>query len=146
MINAWIRRVSWLNNAAASYIEEWDGVNIFPVTGTKKDQQAIVDLLDKNFIMEYDKANDFSWNATSSISLPPNVNYHSGDQTSLYNITQHYMKLITMDGSVKFNLNSPGNSDPVDYDESSLILYYEGMPGAITYLHVTRNDLSASLN
>jgi hypothetical protein len=55
------------------------------------------------------------------------------------------MKLITMDGTVKFSLNSPGKSDPVDYDESSLTLYYEGMPGAITYLHVTRNDLSASL-
>ena len=137
--------VTYQDTAAASYIEKWDGVNIFPVTGTKQDQQANVDLLDKNFVMKYGKDNDFSWNDTSAISLPPNVDFHSGDQTSLYNITQHYMKLITMDGTVKFSLNSPGKSDPVDYDESSLTLYYEGMPGAITYLHVTRNDLSASL-
>jgi hypothetical protein len=138
--------VTYQDTAAASYTEEWDGINVFPITGSKQDQQAIVNLLDKNFIMEYDEANDFSWNDTSSISLPPNINFHSGDQTSLYNITQHYMKLITMDGSVKFSLNSPGKSDPVDYDESSLTLYYEGMPGAITYLHVTRNDLSTSLS
>ncbi len=138
--------VAYQDTAAASYIEEWDGVNIFPVTGSKQDQQAIVDLLDKNFVMKYDKANDFSWNDTSTISLPPNISFHSGDQTSLFNVTQHYMKLITMDGSVKFSLNSPGKSDPVDYDESSLTLCYEGMPGAITYLHVTRHDLSASLS
>lgn len=141
--------VTYQDTAAASYTEEWVGAesdDIFPVTGSKQDQQAIVNLLDKNFIMEYDETNDFSWNDTSDISLPPNVNYHDGDTTSLYNITQHYMKLITMDGSVKFSLNSPGKSDPVDYDESSLTLYYEGMPGAITYLHVTRNDLSTSLS
>lgn len=138
--------VTYQDTAAASYTEEWDGLNVFPITGSKKDQQAIVDLLDKNFVMEYDTSKDFSWNDTSAISLPPNVDFNTGDRTSLYNITQHYMKLITMDGSVKFSLNSPGNSDPVDYDESSLTLYYEGMPGAITYLHVTRNDLSASLS
>lgn len=139
--------VTYQDIAATSCPEEWVcEPNYFPVTGSKQDQQAIVDLLDKNFIMRYNTANDFSWNDTSAISLPSNVDFNTADYTSLYNITQHYMKLITMDGSVKFNLNSPGSSDPVDYDESSLTLYYEGMPGAITYLHVTRNDLSASLS
>ncbi|MBC7085628.1 MAG: hypothetical protein H5T43_04605 [Methanomethylovorans sp.] len=133
--------VTYQDTAAASYTEKWNGVNVFPVKGTKQDQQAIVDLLDKNFVMKYASDKDFSWNDTSAVSLPPNVNFHNGDETSLYNITQHYMRLITMDGSVKFSLNSPGKSDPVDYDKSSLTLYYDGMPGAITYLHVTRNDL-----
>ena len=138
--------VKYLDTAAASYTEEWDGIDVFPITGSKQDQEAIVDLLDKNFIMEYTASDDFSWNDTSAISLPPNVEFNGGESFSLYNITEHYMKLITMDGSVKFSLNSPGKSDPVDYDESSLTLYYEGMPGAITYLHVTRNDLSTSLS
>jgi hypothetical protein len=137
--------VTYQDTAAASYTEKWNGVNVFPVKGTKQDQQAIVDLLDKNFVMKYASDKDFSWNDTSAVSLPPNVNFHNGDETSLYNITQHYMRLITMDGSVKFSLNSPGKSDPVDYDKSSLTLYYDGMPGAITYLHVTRNDLLTSL-
>jgi len=96
--------------------------------------------------MEYAASDDFSWNDTSVVSLPPNVEFNGGEEVSLYNITQHYMKLITMDGSVKFSLNSPGKSDPVDYDESSLTLNYEGMSGAITYLHVTRNDLTTSLS
>lgn len=138
--------VTYLDTSGAPYVEEWDGIDVFPITGSKQDQEAIVDLLDKNFIMEYDASDDFSWNDTSTISLPPNVELTGGEQFSLYNITQHYMKLITMDGSVKFSLNSPGKSDPVDYDESSLTLNYEGMAGAITYLHVTKNDLSVSLS
>jgi hypothetical protein len=138
--------VAYQDTDAAPYVEEWNGIDVFPITGSKQDQEAIVDLLDKSFIMEYDASDDFSWNDTSVVSLPPNVEFNGGEEVSLYNITQHYMKLITMDGSVKFSLNSPGKSDPVDYDESSLTLNYEGMSGAITYLHVTRNDLTTSLS
>jgi hypothetical protein len=138
--------VVYQDTDAAPYVEEWNGIDVFPITGSKQDQEAIVDLLDKSFIMEYAASDDFSWNDTSVVSLPPNVEFNGGEEVSLYNITQHYMKLITMDGSVKFSLNSPGKSDPVDYDESSLTLNYEGMSGAITYLHVTRNDLTTSLS
>nr|WP_245250122.1 hypothetical protein [Methanolobus bombayensis] len=127
-------------------VETWEHNGIFVVNGAKDDQSSTVDLLSKTYTLEYDENNDFSWDNDSSISLGPNVDYSKGDIMPLYNLTQHYMKLITMDGSVLFTLQQPGHSDPVDYDESTLTLYYDGMPGSITYLHVSRNDLSVNLN
>jgi hypothetical protein len=135
-------------------VETWDGQGYFLINGTQDDAASVVDLLDQTFIFEYDESSDFSWNNSSSVGTGPDMNFEDGDTTSLYNLTQHYMKLITMDGSVVFNLNHPGyggngnggGSDPVDYDESTITLYYDGMPGSITYLHVSRNDLTATLN
>jgi competence protein ComGC len=135
--------------------ETWDGQGYFLINGTQEDEDSIVDLLDKTFMCEYDEpVASFSWNSSSSLGTGPDMDFTSGDQTSLYNLTQHYMKLITMEGTVIFNLNHPGmgghgnggGSDPVDYDESTLTLYYDGMPGSITYLHVSRNDLVVNLN
>ncbi|WP_406660499.1 hypothetical protein V7O66_11705 [Methanolobus sp. ZRKC3] len=133
-------------------VETWTGLDVFPVSGAQDDQASDVDFLNQTFNLEYDENSDFSWNETSWISTLPNVEYENGDVTSLYNLTQHYMRLITTDGSVVFNLDNPGNgkgkgggSDPVDYDDSSITLYYDGMPGSITYLHVSKNELTASL-
>ncbi|MDK2834477.1 MAG: hypothetical protein PWP63_1564, partial [Methanolobus sp.] len=101
---------------------------------------ATVDLLSKSIKMEYTEGDeDFSW--------PELYITESENETqSLYNVSQHYMKLLTMDGSVIFNIQSPGQSDPVDYSESTLTLLYDGMPGSITYLHVSRNDLTVTLS
>ncbi|MDW7731129.1 MAG: hypothetical protein SCH66_01725 [Methanolobus sp.] len=126
------------DTASGGGIETWAGDgDYFVITGEKEDSEATVDLLSATLDMKYLESSDFSWdsiNCTTTTSLP------------LYDLTQHYMKLITLDGSVLFNIYSPGGSDPVDYDESTLTLYYDGMPGSITYLHVSRNDLSATLN
>ncbi len=127
------------DTASGGGIESWTGgaTDVFYISGEKEDAESTVDLLSTSLNLTYDESNDdFSWE---------NVNYTSGDELPLFNLTQHYMKLITEDGSVIFNIHSPGNSDPVDYDESTLTLYYDGMPGSITYLHVSRNDLSATL-
>ncbi|WP_319506294.1 hypothetical protein [uncultured Methanolobus sp.] len=48
--------------------------------------------------------------------------------------------------SDEVTLIADGGSYPVNYDDSTLTLYYDGMPGSITYLLVSRNDLSATLN
>ncbi len=128
------------DTALSSDIETWTGggTEVFDITGDKEDAKSTVDLLSTSMNLRYDESSDdFSWE---------NINYTLGDTLPLNNLTQHYMKLITLDGSVIFNIQSPGNSDPVDYDESSLTLYYDGMPGSITYLHVSRNDLTATLN
>ncbi len=132
--------------ATGGGVETWEGDSVFSVSGSKEEQSATVDLLSKTLTMEYQESSDFSWGNDTAISLGPDVDYTGGEHIPLYNLTQHYMKLLTMDGSVVFNLQQPGKSDPVDYDESTLTLYYDGMPGSITYLHVSRNDLTATLN
>jgi len=131
----------------ADYIEHWDGDDAFDVTGDPK--TALIDFLDDTFNMTYDVetncANpDFSWNNTSQISIPPNyvINNDNNSFFSLNDLTQHYLKLLTSEGSVLFTIDG-GPQDPVDYSQSTLTLAYDGMSGAITYLHVTRNDLDA---
>jgi hypothetical protein len=133
-------------DTAVGEVETWENNGIFVVSGSNEEQSSTVDLLSKTYTLEYDENSDFSWDNDSTTSLGPNVDYSKGDIMPLYNLTQHYMKLITMDGSVVFNLQQPGHSDPVDYDASTLTLYYDGMPGSITYLHVSRNDLSVNLD
>lgn len=144
--------VEYRDTAAGSeYIEAWENTAPIPLTGTDPDT-SVVDFLDDTYIMEYDppKASqggsdpDFSWGNESSISLPPDIEIDDGDTSSLYNLTQHYMKLITRDGSVIFSIDG-GPQDPVNYEESTITLYYEGMPGAITYLHITKNELDAAV-
>ena len=144
--------VEYKDTAAGSeYIEFWSHEDSISKNGTP--ETSIVDFLNDTYMMKYDppKANqggarpDFSWNVTSPISLPPNSTFNLNDITSLNNLTQHYMKLMTRDGLVIFNIDG-GPQDPVDYDESTLNLMYSGMPGAITYLHITKNELDATLN
>jgi len=133
--------------AGADYIEHWDGDNVFNIIGDP--ETALIDFLDDTFNMTYDVETncadpDFSWNEKSPISIPPNliIDEENNQTTSLNNLTQHYLKLLTSEGSVLFTIDG-GPQDPVDYSESSLTLVYDGMAGAITYLHVTRNDLDA---
>lgn len=144
--------VEYKDTAAGSeYIEFWSHTGSINKTGDP--ETSTVDFLDDTYIMEYDppKANkggadpyDFSWGNESSISLPPDIVINKGDKSSLYNLTQHYMKLLTRDGSVEFGIDG-GPQDPVDYEQSTITLYYEGMPGAITYLHITKNELDAAV-
>jgi hypothetical protein len=137
-------QVMYEDTAPNGGTENWEGkdktIDSFPITGSKEDSSATVDLLSKSIKMEYTEGDeDFSW--------PELYITESENETqSLYNVSQHYMKLLTMDGSVIFNIQSPGQSDPVDYSESTLTLLYDGMPGSITYLHVSRNDLTVTLS
>lgn len=129
--------------------ETWKGDAVFTVSGSQADQSASVDLLSTSFNMDYTaNSPDFSWGPVSSVSIPPDLNITKTQNKtqSLNTVSQHYMKLLTMDGSVIFNIQSPGQSDPVDYSESTLTLLYDGMPGSITYLHVSRNDLGVTLS
>jgi hypothetical protein len=141
------------DTAPGGGVETWNGQGYFLINGTQEDEAASVDLLSTTFVLEYGESSDFSWDDNSSVGIEPDIILEINDEMSLYNLTQHYIKLITMDGSVVFNLNHPGNggngngggSDPIDYDDSSITLYYDGMAGSITYLHVSRNDLDAAL-
>ncbi|AEH61308.1 hypothetical protein Mzhil_1469 [Methanosalsum zhilinae DSM 4017] len=112
--------------------EEWEGKDGFPVIDKQSDEMALIDLLDDSFDMEYTKESAFTWNQTNSIQ-------------SLYNVTQHYMKLITEDGAVQFKMKTSGNSDPIDYGSSSIELNYDSRPESLIYLHVTENEVSAEI-
>ena len=143
--------IIYKDTAVGSRTETWEGTTDFPVTGSKEDASATVDLLSTSIQMTYtnNKDGDFSWGPLSSTSIPPDLVIEKGNANStqsLYDVSQHYLKLLTMDGSVIFNIHSPGHSDPVDYSESTLTLLYDGMPGSITYLHVSRNDLKVTLS
>ncbi|MDP2216235.1 MAG: hypothetical protein Q8J68_02970 [Methanolobus sp.] len=129
------------DTATGGGTETWVGTTVFSVSGSKEDQSANVDLLSTSFNMKYDSnTGDFSWPDLDITKSNPN------STQSLHTVSQHYMKLLTMDGSVIFNIQSPGKSDPVDYSESTLTLLYDGAPGSITYLHVSRNDLAVTLS
>lgn len=142
--------IIYKDTAMGGGTETWKGNNVFTVTGSKADQSANVDLLSTSFNMEYTTSSpDFSWGPDSSLSIPPDLDIKEGNANStqsLNTVSQHYMKLLTTDGSVIFNIQSPGHSDPVDYSESALTLLYDGAPGSITYLHVSRNDLAVVLS
>ncbi|MEZ5335583.1 MAG: hypothetical protein R2741_10270 [Methanolobus sp.] len=152
--NRLVMDIIYEDTAPGGGTETWDGQGYFLINGSQDEEDSLVDLLDTGFVCEYDESSAFSWNSSSPLGVDPDIDFVSGDETSLYNVTQHYMKLITMDGAVVFNLYHPGSggngngggSDPIDYDESTITLYYDGMPGSITYLHISRNDLTATLN
>jgi hypothetical protein len=143
--------IIYKDTAMGGGTETWQGATVFPVSGSKEDSSATVDLLSTSINMVYTnkKYADFSWGPVSPVSIPPDIHikHDNANKTqSLYHVSQHYLKLLTMDGSVIFNIQSPGHSDPVDYSESTLTLLYDGMPGSITYLHVSRNDLAVTLS
>ncbi len=133
------------------YIEYWEGVDLFQVNGKKNEQECTVNFLNSSFIMEYAPYKevadpDFSWDSPGDTTELPDVVIEDGNTSfSLNDLTQHYLKLITKDGAVVFNINSPGKSDPVDYDASSVTLNYDVKAGGITYFHVTQNELEVDI-
>ena len=146
--------VEYMDTAAGSeYIERW--FNIAEISLGADSQTATVDFLSETYIMEYNEGNpndayaepDFSWGQISELSTLPDIliiENNANASTSLNNLTQHYMKLLTMDGSVIFSIDG-GEQDTVNYEKSTITLYYDGMPGAITYLHITKNELDAAV-
>lgn len=137
-------------SVGADYIEHWEGIEAFSIEGVQADESSSVDLLNESFTMEYDPPNqdgadtDFSWGPSSTTSELPDVeiNTTSGyDQYALDDITQHYMKLMTKDGTIEFNMDG-GEQDPMDYDASQINLNYDSLGNFITYLHVTQNELN----
>ncbi|ADE36934.1 DUF7289 family protein [Methanohalophilus mahii] len=136
------------------HIEHWDGVDYFQINGTKSEAESTIDFLNSSFVMEYTPPNtnqngadpDFSWNDSQEDTTElPDVVIEEGN-TSFYlnDLTQHYLKLLTKDGSVVFNIDG-GSQDPVDYENSAVTINYDERAGAITYLHVTQNELEIDI-
>lgn len=126
------------------YIEKWEGIQDYPVNGSQADQNSTVNFVNDSFMMRYippgnDGADpDFSW---------PGVNITSGNVSySVNDLTQHYMKLITEDGGVVFNIGSNTGQDPVDYSTSTVTIDYCSKEDYITYLHITQNELDVTVD
>ncbi|KGK98008.1 hypothetical protein LI82_09680 [Methanococcoides methylutens] len=97
------------------------------------------------------KEPDFSWNLTGPTTELPNyeIKYYN-ESLSINDLTQHYFKLLTKDGSIIVRTNErPKNGgdlkETVDYDTSTLTLNYKGLGNYLTYLHVTENKLDVTL-
>ncbi|MFP4655298.1 MAG: type IV pilin N-terminal domain-containing protein [Methanohalobium sp.] len=118
--------------------ERWSSKDGFNTTGQKKNESSYVDLVSNDLMMEYQENTYFTWENDPD------------DPLSLDNVTQHYMKFITEDGSVIFDIipkptSGNSNADPINYDVSTITLGYDSIPGSITYLHVTKNELKADV-
>ncbi|WP_445474701.1 DUF7289 family protein [Methanococcoides methylutens] len=133
------------------YIEHWEGIDIFQIGGAQADEYSSVDLVNESFTMKYtpplqDGADtDFSWGPSGTTSELPDVviNKTAGyDQYSLNDITQHYIRLMTNEEPIVFNLDG-GSQDPIDYSTSKISLNYDSIGNIITYLHITQNELNA---
>ncbi|WP_440953515.1 DUF7289 family protein [Methanococcoides sp. FTZ1] len=146
--------VTYMDTSVGSdYIEHWEGIDTFSIDGAQEDESSNVDLLDEYFIMEYSPTSqdcaetDFSWGPSNATSELPDVEFNADpayNQYPLYDITQHYIKLMTKEDPIEFILDG-GSQDPMDYSNSKVTLNYDSMGNLITYLHVTQNELNVQI-
>jgi hypothetical protein len=75
--------------------------------------------------------------------MTPNLTISKGEIQSLNDVTQHYMKLMAMNGPFVFYLG--GQYKHVDLGKSALTLNYDAGSGILTYLHITHNELNTTV-
>lgn len=150
-----IEHIKYTDTSVGTDKETWvsiksDPNSEFPIyedPANKKVANSTFDLLSDTYLLEYDdtEGTEFSWDVVSPTTMTPNVTITDGSTQSLNNITQHYFKLMALDGSVKCTWNQKKNTK-LDVGGSSYTLTYDGGGAIITYLHVSMNDLSATLS
>ncbi|MBN2109786.1 MAG: type IV pilin N-terminal domain-containing protein [Methanosarcinaceae archaeon] len=113
----------------------------------KKHANCTFDLLNKTYLMEYDDKDieEYSWNVTSPTTMIPNVTINDGAMQSLYNITQHYFKLMAQEGTIDCTWTQKSNKKVEELD-SEYTLVYDGGGAIITYLHITSNELEVTVD
>ncbi len=139
--------------------ETWDGA-AFPIQGTNPNQYIDVDLLNTSINETYEKTkNDvgnnngkgcvkkiesddfnktgFSWTDRIVNTTPPY------NQQSLYNITQHYIQIMSQNGDISFGQCTNGGNGPVS-GSTMYINYYA--PAGLTFLDVTDNKADVSIS
>ena len=135
--------VEYRDTAVGSeYIEFWSHTGSINKSGNP--ETSTVDFLDDTYMMKYDPPKENKGGARPDFSWTEYIISLGNESFSLNDLTQHYMKLITENGAVEFDIDG-GSQDPVDYDASSITLYYDGEAGAITYLHISQNELDAAV-
>lgn len=132
--------------------EIWDtyGSSEFPVyedPANVKLANSTFDLLSDTYMLEYSDADitEYSWDEKSSTTMLPNVTISDGDVLSLYNVTNHYMKLLAQDGVIACSWEQK-NNNKIQEDQSEYTLIYDSGGGIITFLHITSNELHATVS
>jgi flagellar hook assembly protein FlgD len=77
--------------------------------------------------------------------MTPNATIEVGDQQSLNNITLHYLKLMAQEGTIGCTWDQ-SNNDKIDVEDSSYTIRYDGGGSFISFLHVTTNELEATID
>lgn len=146
-----INYIEYTDSAVGTDIETWEtnGASEFPIYEDPlniKAANSTFDLLNKTYMLEYydNAGEEFSWNETSPTTMLPNVTIQDGDVQSLYNVTNHYMKLLAQDGVVACTWEQK-NNQKIQEDQSTYTLIYDAGGNLITYLHITSNELEASV-
>jgi hypothetical protein len=146
--------IEYTDSSVGTEIEKWATANSssFPIYEDKsanppKLANLTLDLLSHDYVVKYDnkKVDDFSWNETSQTTMLPNVTITYGDVYPLYNVTNHYMKLLAQDGIIACSW-AQGNNNKIQEDISDYTLVYDSGGGIITFLHITSNELHATVS
>ncbi|TQD28252.1 hypothetical protein [Methanolobus vulcani] len=141
------------SSAGLSEVWETNSTCIFIVNSFKdgniKNANTTIDFLNDSYLMDYDSIETASsWGSGSSLSPAPNINISYGNANStqsLNNITQHYLRLIAQDGTIKCSVVQKGN-DKIEFDDSTYTLDYDSGGAILNYLHITLNELEVMLN
>ncbi len=106
-------------------------------------------LVSNSYILNYNSNHDsFSWGPVSQTTMTPDLHITKSNENStqtLNNVTQHYIKLLSMDGAIECTWQQ-GNNQKIDVENSQYTLVYDGGGAILTYLHVTSNELEVTLD
>ncbi|WP_406655744.1 hypothetical protein V7O62_08100 [Methanolobus sp. ZRKC2] len=106
------------------------------------------DLISDTYIMKYDSGADteYSWANISSTTMVPNIAITAGNEQSLNTITQHYLRLMSQEGTIEGTWNIEMKNNKINFDDSSYTLLYDAGGTRVTYLYITTNELKATVN
>jgi hypothetical protein len=137
-------------------MEKWESVSTFPINqdpNQHKKANCTVNLTDKSYLLKYDSNDkEYSWDEVSPITMTPNVTIVKDDMQSMNNITQHYIRLLSQDGTIEctWKQKEKGNNNQqhpkINEDNSTYTLIYDGGGAILTYLHITSNELNVTLD
>lgn len=131
--------------------EIWKKKDAFKVYGSGESAYMDVDLLNQSINLTYNGVNVGS--SQGDCTKIQQVDFNSSawtwsgvnqnDNKSLYDIMQHYTRVFAPELSLE--RCSPGESDPVDYEDSVMLLNYTAH-GALTYLHISDNRADVAIS
>ncbi|WP_292469986.1 hypothetical protein [Methanolobus sp.] len=140
------------SSVGISEIWESSSGSTFPVNGQKtptKQAESTIDIISDTYLMYYDTSNsEYSWGPVGSTSSTPDITITDSNANrtqSLNNITHHYMKLLAQDGTIECTLEEKGNQK-IEFEKSSYTILYDAEGPILTFLHVTRNELEATID
>ena len=125
--------------------ESWSGNGLCTIIAGAAD----IDILSQSIDLTYNNnQNSTTW---VSEAYPNNKTFenHVGldGPVDLYTVIQHYMKLISPDGTFSlYKSYKPNEWDGADFDNSTLALDYNIMPPTIQFMHIIEHSVNVSIS